>query len=60
MSSIFNKFKDSKKGVERALNLLLVINRTARFCNFFKGFNVALEAALHVNMQCCIWFWIIA
>ena len=56
MSSIFNKFKDLNKGVECALNLLLVINRTAFFCNFIKGFNVVLEAAPHVKMQ---WLWII-
>ena len=29
MSSIFNKIKDLNKGVECALNQLLVINRTA-------------------------------
>ena len=58
MSSIFNKFKDFNKGVECALNTLLVINRTARFCNFMKGFHVILEAAPHVNMQ--LWLWIIA
>ena len=47
-------------GVECAMNLLLVIHRTARFCNFISGFNVVLEAAPHVNMQYCIWLWIIA
>ena len=58
---IFNKFKDLNKGVECALNLpvLLKINQTARFCYSIKGFNVVLEAAPHVNMQYCIWLWII-
>ena len=37
MSSIFDKFKDLNKGVECALCLLLVINRTARFCNFINA-----------------------
>ena len=62
MSSTFNKFKDLNKGVECALYVLVVINRTARFCNFIKGFNVVLEAAPHVNMQycTCIWLCIIA
>ena len=46
MSSIFNKFKDLKKGVECALYLLSVINRTARFCDFIEGFTLVLEAAL--------------
>ena len=60
MSSTFNKFKDLNKGVGCALYLLLVINQTACFCNFIKGFNVVLEAAPHVNMQYCIWLWIIS
>ena len=36
MSSIFNKFKDLDKGVECALNTLLVINQAAHFCDFIK------------------------
>ena len=43
MSSIFYKFKDLNNGVEYALYLLLVINRTARFCNFIKGFIAVLD-----------------
>ena len=39
---------------------VLVINRTARFCDFIKGLNVVLEAAPHVNMQYGIWLWIFA